>query len=803
MSTLTLQEDDLFMVRFTWSNLLAKKKSGQKDFMNKLFANMINSNPKLKSLFHSEAIAREQASLVGEMLSFTVAYIDDPETLSECMSSFVEENSSISRYGIHYIEPMGISLIQTFHQFLPKGKFTPQLEGLWVKVYLHLANSFLQCSNDNDGHSLVSIESEKEEPPQPKFGPVKVKFQLSSNEKYRGFRRSANEEPDRELEASVPTYEQPRSTTGSTMKISSPIQTPLTPVSSASPTPFDPRKSRRNSKPLFKEESKYSSVSSEEEEEEQDIEVPAYNPRRLRPNTFKVRQDSEPIQNIIPVVEKDEMLDGQFQDPPTPPPKTAPIYPGRDPRRLQFKKPLPAQYDSDSDEESMVKRPAFDPRKLRRKQVETPVESEVERDDESVYTTTAPLFTSRPAVVEDEDLESAFESPTSDPEENSLMEELIQLTTQIPERTVSSESHQHPYGNGLAPIREYDDDCASSKYDSENETIQDNTSSTYERSSSHDEVSSGVSTLSLHNSDYRSSISSGNSSPNFSPFQSGKPTMTHQPRQASQSSEISYMKPLDIPEPRTTYAKPQAKYRASAGFMKSSFILSQVMNSQTTASQKAPPAVQSTTQPTIATITPVVKNVVDVIPAQIKEEPKVSLPTLASPVESDSEDDCLDLINSFVPVTANKKQAPVPALTRPAAPFAQQKAISQPRSHPQLRRSSTRSTTSLQSAKQPAVVVYNTPVKRSLKERLGLSRSSSRKNSLASASTSDLCSIKSNESCSSTFSGFSFFSSTGSNTTRRASLDTRRQSIDTRASRKTDKYNRVKGARFSMFGSAF
>lgn len=897
MSTLTLQDDDLFMVRYSWSNLQLKNKNGQNRFMNKLFANMIISNPKLHSLFHTEEVVREQAKLFGEMVSFTMAYLDDTPVLHDCMSQFVKENPSIINLGINYIEPLGISLIQTFHQTLGKGKFSPQLEGLWVKVYLYLANSLLQSSNDSDSQSLISVELEEEvvtseDDRNPydnfntenmsygkvnkdagsknnlNFGPVKVKFQLSSNEKYKGFRRSVNEAPNTELEVAIPTNAVPKNKyLVSNIVAPQPIfsKAPLSPVSSSSPSPsvnsgnYDPRKIRRNSKQPLRDD--YEAV-------------PAKNPRRMNSTASSI-SDQPPRRMLFdrkelptPPLEPIDMLSSAVEDfsssseeveSEEEPVVAVPVLDTlpKDPRRLQFKREIPANLgDSESDEEIKAPEKPFDPRRLRRRPasqspVYTPEESEVEQeqqqDAESIYSGTAPLFSSKPAssttvgrkqtprfvsstapMVVSYPLKRQVFTEEEEDDDLSLMNELLQITTQNNSQATSrTVSRENPYAKGLAPIREADfDDDTSSKYDSDNENS-DHSSSTYERSGSQDEVSSGVSTLSLHNSDYRSSISSGNSSPNFSPIENSKSFQqqhTHRARQLSQSSEISYMKPLDIPEPRTTYVKNQTSYRVSAGFMRSSFVLQNMAQKQPNTTQapvqKVAPVATAPKQLSAPRAPP--SRVPSIpIPASIQEEVEEDTTQekdtgIQSRVESDSDsdDDCLDLINLFVPVPTKKQSKP----TKPV--------VSQPRSHPQLQKSRTKSSPQLQQAPvktlntdAPIVLACDKGEKRSLRERLGFSRSgskpSSRANSFTSASftmshntmlTSDLVSVASNDSAESTFSGFSFFSSQPSdgNRNRRALMDTRRRLIDVRVPKVPGaaKYNKIKAGRFQIFGAA-
>lgn len=129
---------------------------------------------------------------------------------------------------------------------------------------------------------------------------------------------------------------------------------------------------------------------------------------------------------------------------------------------------------------------------------------------------------------------------------------------------------------GLAPIAESESDEEASQYS-------DNASSNYEaivEKGSEDESSSRASSLSLHNLDYKSSISSG---------------LAHSPvvdkthvSKASQASEISFMQQL--PQGRSPYmlnkaflnstpsfSSTRTGHQASLGFMRSSFILKKEM----------------------------------------------------------------------------------------------------------------------------------------------------------------------------------------------------------------------------------
>lgn len=827
MSTqLDLSRGDIQKLTKCWSDLQANNKYHKDDFITRLFSNLVAANPNLKRLFADESVTREQSSLFGDILSFTMLYLEDECILNQCMNAFLKENPKFVKAGSQYLEPMGSALIVTFRQWLGQGKFDEQIQSLWVQVYLYIANCLLQFEEkmSETGSFEAPIEAlrprrrppveqitkeevqgeqepaseqepaiEQEEPQnevtvkeaeipqsQPaKQAPVKplsgntIQFQLSSNEKYRGFRRSVQAteaEPISIQVPSTPTFQQ--------------VAPPLSPPSA----PFDPRKMRSLSRsPASLNDEQMSNSSNEG--------TSSFDPRRSRRRTPSAEPQSELRESVItPRSSSADLQASQEQSKVQPEIQHAKV----DPRKMKFTKPSNVISD-DSDDEFVEKEKGFgfDPRRLSKKKSQSPVLS----DEDSEFEPTSPLFSSH-----------SREASVSDVEDDTYNFEQNQ---EYPDTSIKPSAFDYnSFGiKGLEPIVESEfDETASSKYESSDEDIDhDNASSTYgsRLSSDADEVSSGTSTLSLHNSNYRSSINSGSDatsvspSPEFNKFQMG-----HSTRQTSTSSDISYMKPLSaqtaVPSPKVL--KPQSSFvslsstsqmsrtssqqqftqRASLGFMRSSFILKkeieqQGFNEPENVLFKPPtmPAVASSNNSTSDLTKRGIKLVSNV--SSTNSSAKQSTASLQSTLSSGN-DGCYDLLNSFVPVTNGSREKQ--NITMASSTKASSTKASSTKAVPRHARSNSDlySTNTLASTESK---------RKSLRSRLSSifssssSTTTSRKSSLACDLTADLASICTTDTNRSNISGFSFFK--------------KRNSIDSRnTNKKGMKYN-VKATPYDVF----
>lgn len=611
MSTLLLQQQDYSKIRQSWTDLQTNKRYHKDDFTSRLFNNMLASSPELKSVLSSDLIIRQQAKLFNEMLSFTVMYVDDLKSLDECMVEFIHENPSIVSIGVRYLEPMGVALIQTFRQWLGKGKFHAGLETLWIKVYIHIANCILQ--NDDEGSDVDSIYSKNSfkdssetevEHSQEEFEPIKplrpaaapavahapaavepeeateeeatsvpqplplptkhnsllqaqntIQIELSSNEKYRGFRRSIDTPKLQPIEVKIPDA----------LSTSSFITSLPSPQAALSQQPFDPRRSRGSG-------SNSPSIKEEDSEDDYQLSAPPALPAKDFDPRSKKRTAS--ITTSIASSGADSIFSEDFAEPiitprssrrtPSLPINECPDTPtkGFESRKLQTTTPSKIISDDSDDEFDNEKEKGFgfDPRRK--------TSTNFEKD-------------------EGNDTYDLHEEDTITQDDSDDQIDFSQATPFAETSAKSTIFDSNSFGiQGLAPIEE-DSDDGSSHYDSENDH---DSSSNYDAGgessidkSTGDEVStSGASSLSLHNSDYRSSISSGHESAAVKSPYMNKFQMGHQSK-PSDTSDISYMKPLNVPATpqRSLYNKTYASstptlatpQRASLGFMRSSFVL--------------------------------------------------------------------------------------------------------------------------------------------------------------------------------------------------------------------------------------
>lgn len=512
MTLLQLADCDVDRIRNSWAGLQANNRYHKDQFISRLFANLIAGNPELKSVFYSDSVVREQSTLFGDLLNMGVVYLDEIPTLTLFMNQFFREHLNMVDVAVHYLEPMGVALIQTFRQWLGKGKFDADLESKWIQLYIFIANSLLQFSED-DSDAEEAPRTPKDEPQTVSLLDKTIntiEFQISSNEKYRGFRRS-DQNPD-PIAIKVPTtFLTPRSTPAPS------IRSVLRSVSEASESDdekFDPRRrSRRRRSPEAESE-------------------PMITPRSSRRPSMDLREPVEAVEAPSASVE-------------SAPEEAAPV---------EAEPVAPRHQEAFEEDTETDKGFGYDPRQLRKR---------ASKDS----TATAPLFAEKelPAAPEPEAKQSRFDHTS--------------------------------FGiKGLAPIVESDfDDGTSLRYASD----EDNSLSNYgdsladKSSSDTEEMSSGVSTLSLHNSEYRSSINSAATPPMNGHKHGHRAQMSvatdftdvsvasDSPKLGA-SAHMPLAKAMLSPSPSLLslprHQDPsQMRQRVSLGFMRSSFVLKKEM----------------------------------------------------------------------------------------------------------------------------------------------------------------------------------------------------------------------------------
>lgn len=221
LAELQLNRAELVQIQTSWSYIQASNKYHKDKFIFRLYSNLLAANPKLRKILNSDKRIREDSLLFGELLSFVVTFLQDETRLDRFFSQFCEEHDNFVTNTTLYLEPMGQAIVQTCEQWLGKGKFDELLENLWVKLYIFIANSLLQNnssdSETSDAESTFSKndslkESEESdngevaplnikpkpanEPAQPSILKKSILFDLRSNEKYKGFRRSVQFQPE-------------------------------------------------------------------------------------------------------------------------------------------------------------------------------------------------------------------------------------------------------------------------------------------------------------------------------------------------------------------------------------------------------------------------------------------------------------------------------------------------------------------------------------------------------------------------------------------------------------------------------
>ncbi|KAK6465052.1 hypothetical protein DFJ63DRAFT_332494 [Scheffersomyces coipomensis] len=624
---LDLRASELLNIETSWSQVENKVNYQRIDFISRIYSTMISNNRKFRSIFNDDLVLNHHIAIFSDLLNFSLSYLNEPRMLDEFMYQFNIENAIFTSVAVTYLEEMGPAIISTLKEYLPD--LSAEVETSWVKLYVYIANSLLQYSDSDDEEEEMEDSSEDmvaplninrsnsmntpitskyeeiQEPqiqiqrPQPRItkpssilDPSKsIQFLLNSNEKYKGFRRSVEYETADPIQVEIPqmsTFQkvhQPVAASSSNMSAS--LRSMLTTTSGTTTpfitppsTPFDPRKTRRGI---------HSSASSIHEDHDTFVSVPALQP------VVKHEEEEEEEEEVFTPVRSSRRNSSSEG-------KKLPEIPSLLAKLEQHQQSLISSSSEDEDyEEATNSKPIekFDPRSRKGHKrsnsvhIPSPESSEVDEQEEFEYMRNDNFREhQQPAQIN-------IEPPTS-----------------VPERSLSRGGltggtfDYNSFGlKGLAPIVEADfDDNASSKY-GDNE---DGNSTTYGGDESNksvtdeEDTSSRNSSLSLHNSDYKSSISSGAESANSSPTTDLKSKFSRQavtgldfnnnnkvqqPAYRSQiqqhyqvSTSTSNLGSLNrnycSSTPSLLMGKSGDSYgtkRASMGFMRSSFVLKKEM----------------------------------------------------------------------------------------------------------------------------------------------------------------------------------------------------------------------------------
>lgn len=529
MATLQLSTADRNKVRALWGDAMAAKEYRTEQVISDIFTSLCEQSDDARDLFENKKVRAEQEKLFSEIMGFTMMYLHNLDVLDECMNEFIRENPHIVRCGVRYLEPMGGVLIQYLRHTLGP-LFHAGLETLWVQTYIYLANCILQ--NDE----------------------LDVELLLSQ-----GAERSSASEAEL-IEETAPLKVPPRAASRAQSLIAPETPKQETPVESPEPEAVTPAPA-----PTFKS----GPLPRLEQTAESTILINLQKEKYRGFRRSVTESPQEPVQVKVP---------STFVKP-------SPKY-----------KNEPSQASPKS--EPKVKNAApFDPRRSREEPALTPRSSRrdsaaqlqelglgLDTDDFEVKSKAAPFDPRRAshhrrtlsdlgASMEQENQRlwsgSSCESPISD------VEDEFDLAPQedYSHKRLNQVFDSNSFGiKGLAPIAESEVDEESSGYDSSNK-----------------DGSSRTSSLSLHNLDYKSSISLGLG---YSPdMAKGYGFRSHNTKM-SQLSDISFMQLLPAPSSTafpmmhrsfgstpslSTHSMYTPGKRASLGFMRSSFVLKKEM----------------------------------------------------------------------------------------------------------------------------------------------------------------------------------------------------------------------------------
>lgn len=591
MSDLSLGPVEVHNVKTSWS------RTDQDDFFHRLYPNLFDQNRSLRQIFHNdELVIREHSNIFADLFSFIVDNIEDSVLLDEFLYQFVKENQRFAETAVKYLEPMGNALITTFKQVL-NTHWTSVLELVWIKVYVFVANSILQLVDDipsetssideaeipplniqrslsrtttHDAAAVGSVVVDSVPTPQTPSTPVmdfdvkpgktkepsilnkhnSIEIDLKANEKYKGFRRSVDVALS-PIQVQIPTADtfQKVHQANLSSSLKSFLQTPLEEDEGTFTAPrpaFDPRRRRGSSMspspspspstPRLSSIVNNSKFTSDEDDQAADSDVDDYaTPRASRRGSFSENYQPSPL-----IFNKLQTREQSYPDP---------------------------QVDDDALSEDSIEDTPFDPRQRRRM-----------GDNKKV-----------------EDIPSPESSEVDEQEEEAFMyKQHKDASNSVPERSLSrggltggTFDYQSFGLKGLAPIVE--DDDRSSKYDSDDENKLNTRKSS--SGSSCGESDSRASSLSLHHSDYKSSISSGvdsyhnvkgagvhtrNASAESDDFQFFTPATKVQQSQTSQA-QCGHKRDSSMYSLSKSYSASalsmNSTSRASLGFMRSSFVL--------------------------------------------------------------------------------------------------------------------------------------------------------------------------------------------------------------------------------------
>ncbi|EGW34982.1 uncharacterized protein SPAPADRAFT_64183 [Spathaspora passalidarum NRRL Y-27907] len=121
-------------------------------FCRQFYANIIARDREMKNIFPS---IEHQSLDLASVLTIVVLQLDDLSSLEDYLMKLGKRHTRILNIEPVHYEILGEVLIQTFHERFG-NKFNQELEIVWIKLYLFLANSLLQYGID----PVLNVEKE-------------------------------------------------------------------------------------------------------------------------------------------------------------------------------------------------------------------------------------------------------------------------------------------------------------------------------------------------------------------------------------------------------------------------------------------------------------------------------------------------------------------------------------------------------------------------------------------------------------------------------------------------------------------
>ncbi|KAI5961534.1 hypothetical protein KGF57_001659 [Candida theae] len=157
--------NEIELLRYTWNKMLLEENKSSRNmpggfnatprqkttssmasslFCRQLYSNLLTLAPELELLWPS---LKHQAVSFAQVMQMAIANLEDLSILDPFFEKLGKSHARIFGIEPPAYEIMGEALIQTFNERFG-SRFTIELEVLWIKLFLYMANSILQFGLD-------------------------------------------------------------------------------------------------------------------------------------------------------------------------------------------------------------------------------------------------------------------------------------------------------------------------------------------------------------------------------------------------------------------------------------------------------------------------------------------------------------------------------------------------------------------------------------------------------------------------------------------------------------------------------